>query len=101
MTPADEVAKQVIVDEMLPLLLPEKCPICEAKVYLTEVSCWETDTGKIEQISCDCETEPEIDSDEWWTWHREHYSMPYVYWLPYEIRALEWLNARYRMEIEA
>jgi hypothetical protein len=27
--------------------------------------------------------------------HAEHYAMPYVDWLPYEVRALKWLAERY------
>lgn len=82
----------------LPLELPRPefdCPICGAMVHLTEVTEWGADDGEILTASFDCETEPDIDSDEWWDWHRGHYRMPYVDWLPFEVRALEWINGRY------
>jgi len=79
----------------LPLTLPRPCPICGAKVILTGVTEWEADDGEIVTAEYDCETEPDIDSEEWWTWHHGHYAMPYVDWLPWKNRMLVWLNARY------
>ena len=80
----------------LPMVLDRfPCPICRAKVHLTGVTEWGTDDGEIIGIEYECETEPDIDSDEWWDWHRGHWNMPYVDWLPWEVRVLKWLNERY------
>jgi hypothetical protein len=79
----------------LPMLLPDPCPICDAKVYLTEILVWDIN-GEIMEFGCDCETEPsDIESDEWADWFAEHYKMPYVDWLPYEVNAKTWLRQRY------
>lgn len=83
----------------LPAPMPEPCPICGKVVYLTGVDEWGADPGHEGEIvgaTFDCETEPDIDSDGWEEWHRGHYRMPYVYWLPWEDRAIEWLNSRFR-----
>ena len=79
----------------LPLVLPQPCPICGAKVILTVVIEWDADDGEIIQVEYECETEPDIDSDEWSDWHRGHYAMPYVDWLPWEVAMLRWLNWHY------
>lgn len=83
------------INDLLPLAMPKPCPICGAKVRLTDVDEWGADDGEIIGVSFDCETEPDIDSDEWPDWHAGHYAMPYVDWLPYEVAAKAWLNARY------
>lgn len=83
------------LDAFLPLTLPQPCPICNAKVVLTAVTEWESETGKAVTVEYECETEPNIDSKEWRGWHRGHYRMPYVDWLPWELQMLKWLNANY------
>lgn len=88
------MSKQSIRDK-LPLGLPRPCPICGAKVYLHAVVEWGADDGEIIGVEYECETEPDIDSDEWWDWHGHHYHMPYVDWLPWEVAMLSWLNGRY------
>jgi hypothetical protein len=86
---------------LLPLELPFPCPICGAKVRLTAVTEWGTDDGHIEFAEYECETEPDIDSGDWPDWHRGHYAMPYVDWLPWENRMLTWLNRNYHYRDEA
>lgn len=84
------------LDGKLPLLLDRfPCPICGAKVHLTAVIEWGCDDGEIVHAEYECETEPDIDSDEWPGWHAHHYRMPYVDWLPWEVRMLKWLNRHY------
>jgi len=82
----------------LPMLLPQSCPICGKKVYLTGVMEWGADDGEISGVEYDCETEPDIDSSDWEGWFNGHYSMPYVDWLPWETKMLEWLNKNYRYD---
>ena len=81
-----------------PLALPQPCPICGKTVYLAAVTEWGADDGEIITGEYECETEPDIDSDEWRDWHNGHYRMPYVDWLPWEYRMLDWLNKNYRYD---
>jgi hypothetical protein len=89
----------------LPMPLPRfACPICGAKVYLTSVDEWGADDGEIIGASFDCETEPDIpdiDSDARGKWFEGHYRMPYVDWLPWEIKVMRWLNQHYHYRTEA
>lgn len=82
----------------LPMALPEphRCPICGAVVHLTGVVEWGADDGEIRHVEHECDTEPDIDSDEWPDWYAGHWrDMPYLYWLPWEQRMLRWLNRHY------
>jgi hypothetical protein len=82
--------------DKLPMSLPKHpCPICGSKVYIIEVNEWGTDEGEIVGAAFECETEPDIDSDEWEEWFHGHYSMPYVDWLPWENKVMTWLNQHY------
>jgi len=72
------------------------CPICDADIVVEDVNEWESDSGKPIGISLECTTEPDIDSDEWKDWHRDHWSMPYVYWLPVENRVMRWAQKNFR-----
>lgn len=92
-----DIAKRPIKDK-LPVALPKDrfaCPICGSTVHLTGVQEWDSGTGEIIQADYDCETEPDIDSEEWEDWHRGHFAMPYVDWLPWEERLLPWINEHY------
>jgi hypothetical protein len=84
-----------LINGLLPLAAPQPCPICGAKVFISAVTEWETDTGKIISYDYDCETEPDIDSEGWWEWHKGHFAMPYADWLPWENRLDDWLAKRY------
>jgi hypothetical protein len=83
----------------LPMVLPAPfvCPICGAKVHLTAIVEWGTDDGEISGVEYECDTEPDIDSDDWPDWHAGHFSRPYCTWLPWEMRMIRWLNEHYRL----
>lgn len=84
-----------------PIEVPRKiatCPICDASISVEEVQEWECETGKPVGISVNCDTEPDIDSDEWPDWFHHHWSMPYVDWLPVENRVLKWFQRNYKCE---
>jgi hypothetical protein len=75
------------------------CPVCGAPIVVEEVVEWECDGGRIVSLSIECTTQPDIDGDQWLDWHRGHWSMPYVDWLPVEVRVTRWLNRYYRVEV--
>lgn len=86
-------------DRQSPISVPSNvamCPICGAPIVVADITEWESETGKPVGISVECTTEPDIDSDEWEDWHKGHYSMPYVDWLPVENRVLTWFQAQYK-----
>lgn len=79
------------------------CPICGEEVVI-EIEEWEqlgdgswavTDGG----VHVDCITEPDIDSDEWDEWHDGHWNMPYVDWLPVQMKVYRWLRRHYRFQV--
>ena len=92
---------KIDIRTVLPLRLPTDklaCPICGKTVVVAGVQCWATETGEMEEVEYDCETEPDLDSDEYEDWFHDHHEyMPYVYWLPYQERLLTWLNETYYM----
>lgn len=83
----------------LPCKLPEPCPICGKAVNLHAITEWSA--TEVVTIEYECETEPEFDyeneeeSDNWCEWFEDHHRMPYVDWMPYENRALDWLNKNF------
>lgn len=77
------------------------CPICRGTLY---ASCdqWaeENKDWVVDSINMDCETEPDIDSDNWQDWFTGHYSAPYIDWLPVEKIVIDWLNKNYRWNLD-
>lgn len=87
-------------DRTKPIPVPRKvavCPICDADIWIDDISEWECEDGKPVEISVDCVTEPDIDSDEWQDWFAQHWSMPYVDWLPVSTRVLRWFQRHYKV----
>ncbi len=96
--------KTLLQHESLPI--PESvavCPICGAKL-VAQFQCWQErddKTWEAAEIDLNCVTEPDIDSRQWWPWHRRHYAMPYVDWLPLDVKLLAWVNENYRFVMDA
>lgn len=82
-----------------PLRIKARCPICGAGLMLDAGAATELDDATGEwiatEIELDCESEPDIDSDEWKEWLRWHYRMPYEDWLPLEQRILIAVRRKY------
>lgn len=79
------------------------CPICGANLYI-EMDEWEEDGEggwKAASPKAQCTTEPSIDSRKWREWHDWHYQMPYVDWLPVEMRIKAWMDKTYRFDLHA
>lgn len=79
--------------------LPTPCPICGDKVSAMVNTFHQKPDGTwtASEIETQCESEPPPpDSDdnddpdwlEWDNWYANHYAMPYVDWLPYEMKAM-------------
>lgn len=70
------------------------CPICGNGIWIEGIDeCSEMgDRWVPEQVSVTCETEPDIDGDDWQEWHRDHFSTPYIDWLPISTKVLKWLQ---------
>jgi hypothetical protein len=86
----------------LPISIPKSvavCPKCESGLILEDIEGYEYGEPLDEHshIAFTCNTEPDIDSDEWEDWHNWHWSMPYVDWLPLEKPIMRWFNENYRM----
>lgn len=103
-TRADLIRDGLVPHESVPLNhvfdVPEnvqKCPYCDAPLRAT-ASGWDEDEHgwKAATLEVDCTEEPDIDSDEWEDHNASHSDMPYVYWLPAEIKVMEWINSQYR-----
>lgn len=77
------------------------CPICSGELY-AQFDAWVEDGGqwKASEVHLDCENEPDIDSEDWPSWHAGHYSMPYVDWLPICYIVLEWVNKNYSFDLD-
>jgi hypothetical protein len=77
------------------------CPICGAGVIVGDFDEWETETGRVTEsgFHVDCVTEPDFDDPDYDDWFNSHWSMPYVDWLPLEIRLYKWFDQRYRLSL--
>ena len=76
------------------------CPICGASVIIEDIDEWETETGRVTEsgFHVNCSTELDFDDDEYDDWFNSHWSMPYVDWLPIEMRVYHWFDKRYRLK---
>ena len=78
------------------------CRICGAEIVL-DIDEWEEDDdgqwmASEAGVHCNCVTEPDISHEnyEWHTWFYHHWLMPYVDWLPIDMKVHEWLSENYR-----
>lgn len=97
--PLDRNARVLWPKERAPLKIEARCPICGAGLLLDAGAGTELDEATGEwiatEIDLSCESEPDIDSDEWDEWDEWHYRMPYVDWLPLEQRILSAVRRKY------
>jgi len=71
------------------------CPCCGSGLYITEIpECEIDEDGSLipVHLHLECLGEPDEDDEAWDEWDASHSRMPYVYWLPVELRVLEWLR---------
>lgn len=79
-----------------------QCPICGVQIVFTEINEYETETGKVTSsgFHVSCITEPDFDDpDDDDEWLDSHFSMPYIDWLPIEIKVYKWLSAGFRVRL--
>lgn len=78
------------------------CPKCDGQLY-GHFEAWvqrRDGSWACEEIKLDCESEPVISSRKYMDWLNWHYDMPYVDWLPLEVRLTRWVNARYSFDLQ-
>lgn len=92
-----------IIPENKILYARKRCPICSSNIKIT-ANAWEycekTKLWMATEIEVNCTKEPDLESDEWEEWFNWHYSMPYVDWLPLEIRLLKSIQKKYRYKLK-
>lgn len=77
------------------------CPYCDTKLNIG-VDGWTEDEANpgywIADMPSDvcCETEPDLDDEDWEDWFSSHSEMPYVYMLPVQSKIERWLKLNYR-----
>lgn len=78
-----------------------KCPICGDAVIVGDFDEWESETGRVTECGfhIDCKSEPDEDDPAYDDWFYSHWSMPYVDWLPLEVRLYKWFDQRYRLSL--
>jgi len=86
------------------------CPYCtEPTPLVARMVGWEEANRRrglwrVSEIELECTSEPELFDDEprmavrdeWEEWMNIHSYMPYLYWLPVDLRVLSWINELYR-----
>jgi len=93
-----------ITDKDLPISVPTEialCPYCNTPLTRVEImGCVLQADGSwlVDQISLECETTPDIDSDTWPAWYEAHSQMPYVYMMPVTKQVLAWMAEHYRVK---
>jgi len=81
--------------------VPDKyrCPICGDKLTL-EIDAWTEDydgtKAADDGVHVFCVSEPDITDDDFEVWLDGHYKMPYVDWLPVDLKIYAWLEDNYR-----
>ena len=78
------------------------CPYCGGKLSIRAHTWTQNDDGAwiATGIDVDCDTEPDIDGDEWDDWNTRHSYMPYVNWLPLHERLMKWMRKRFRFKCD-
>lgn len=92
---------EIINDDHIFKNLPFNCPICGDKIEGHCESWIEAEKGfmKADDLKLECVSEPDIEDnkDDWEEWFSWHYSYT-TDWLPLEIKAMKWVNERYRFK---
>lgn len=79
------------------------CPYCGDGLTAEITGEYEEDDGTrvIDEIMMECDSEPDLDSRDWHEWLAVHSDMPYVNWLPVEMKVQRWLNRQRQIQAEA
>ena len=95
-----ERGSSVSPNDHLPMLVPEDvamCPICDAPLVIEDIQDWSDLNGKVviepeTTVNVNCTTGPDIDSADFNNWMNEHWSTPYIDWMPIQAKVREWLS---------
>jgi hypothetical protein len=63
----------------------ESCPYCGQRTLYLEFDEWDAETGAPTEVGVHVHCQNEKENDP-----RDHSEMPYVYWLPVQVRAHRW-----------
>jgi hypothetical protein len=79
-----------------------RCPYCDERLFCQPTAWEQDDDGSwyASESGLECWSEPDIDDEEWLDWCAEHTSMPYVYWLPVDMKVIDWLKTKYRFKCD-
>ena len=88
------------------IVVPKKvavCPYCQTQITISPDGWVQNDDGSwwCDSFTSWCETEPDIDSDEWDDWWETHNEMPYVYQLPVDEKIKSWMYKRFRFDLDS
>lgn len=90
-------------EHLAPIPIAAECPICGKPLLLNAgEGCERDENGEwiATELQLQCTGEPGFDSPDWDDWHRWHYSMPYVDWLPLEQRLLRAVRKKYFFRVD-
>lgn len=84
------------------------CPYCGDRL-MAQCEQWGQDddgTWVADGLHLDCVSEPDLDDDDeaslekWNDWLDQHTYMPYVYWLPVDLKVTAWVNKHFRFKMD-
>jgi len=80
------------------------CPYC-GKQLVSQPDSWtqrDDGTWACDNSAIECVGEPDLepDTDAWDEWFAQHNVMPYVHWLPVDVKVTRWINQNYSFEFQ-
>ena len=91
-----------IVDSQKKFKFKKLCPYCGANMTYVATG-WSKHPAKqfwkADSVEGECHSEPDIDSEEWDEWLRQHSDMPYVHQLPVDRQVRRFINSKFRFRI--
>lgn len=87
-------------DDPITIPLPVAvCPYCGGSLLINPQEIYEAQDGwMLESFETECNSEPDIESDDWELWWHNHSLMPYIYQLPVNEKIKKWVNNNYRFK---
>jgi hypothetical protein len=96
-----KVGEFILVKEDKEFKFKNICPYCSGDLTYV-ANGWEQDENDFWKADCfdmECSSEPNVESEEWEDWMRQHSDMPYVNQLPVDEKVKEYINSKYRFDV--